>query len=101
MRYTRIYLGATSILFVIWVSLGMYMGLEHNSMGEFCDWGAPKKWAYYTSHGDPCRPRLFVIAKEIVVLTVGILLPLQSPAYVYFLINAIVRRCRTQAPNAP
>ena len=101
MRYAKIYLSATSFLFPIWIGLGMYIGLEHNSMGEYCDYGAPKKWAYYTSQGEPCRPRHFVILKEFVVFTAVILLPVQVPAYVYFVARAIVRRRRTQAPNAP
>ena len=99
MRYAKIYLGATSILFAIWVSLAMYMGLEHNSMGEFCDYGAPKKWEYYTSQGGPCRPRHFVILKHVVVFTAVILLPVQTPAYVYFVAKAIIRRRGIQSSN--
>ena len=96
-RCVRVYVIVTSVMLTIWVGAGMYMGLEENTMAEFCDYGAPPEWEYYSSQGDPCRPRLFVIAKEIVVLTVGILLPLQSPAYGYFVINAIVRRRRMRA----
>ena len=97
MRCARIYLGATSILFAIWVSFGMYTGLEHNSMGEYCDWGAPKKWAYYTSQGGPCRPRHFVILKEIVLITAITLIPVQVPAYVYLMARAIVRHRRMRS----
>ena len=89
----------TSAMFTIWVGAGMYMGLEENSMPEFCDYGAPPEWEYYTSQGEPCRPRHFLIAKKIVLFTVTILLPLEPPAYGYFVIGAIVRRRRTQAPN--
>lgn len=98
-RCVKVYVIVTSVMFAIWVGLAMYMGLEENGMADYCDYSAPKEWAYYTSQGEPCRPRHFFILKETVLLMATILLPVQSPAYGYFVISAVVRRRRTQAPN--
>ena len=99
-RWVKAYVIVTSVVFTLWVGLAVYIGLEENTMAKYCDYGAPKKWEYYTSQGVPYRPRHHVILKEIAVVTATILIPLQFPAYMYFMILAIVRRRRMQASDS-
>jgi hypothetical protein len=49
------YCTAVTLLWVIWVLLATYSGIEHNSGAEFCAYvkeGEPANW---TASGQPCN----------------------------------------------
>lgn len=99
-RYMNFYLIVTSVTFVIMVGIGEYVGQEHNSGGERCDYGVPREKAHDARQKEPCWPSFLLILREVAVASVLILLPVQAPAYVYLTFSTIVHRRRMRSSRS-
>lgn len=99
-RVARTYLIASFLAVAVWIAFGVYVALDGDSRGNYCDFGVAEIEANFTVHGKPCRIMAGSILAVYGPVFLWVLVSLQSPAYVFYVFRIWKRSApRPESPD--